>query len=136
MPSKINFMLKTELYKSDKKIKFNKSHTNEIIDSIKSYSRVNSENNIISYKLGIINLNKTNIQIYDDYLCFEFDIDININSIDDAEEVIWCIFEPAYSIDGLADFTIESTMKRHYYTLKCMDTPKDIQIKKFEYLNN
>lgn len=130
MPSKISFIIKSELYKSDKKIKFNKNHVKELTDNIKSYSRCNSQNEIFSYKLGVINLYETIVTplLNDDFLYFEFNVDLNVNTINEAEEIIWCIFEPAYSLDGIVNFTIEGLMKRQYYTMKIINTPIDINI--------
>lgn len=129
MPSKINFSIKVELYRSNTKIKINDNHIKELEDTLSYYSRRNSENEIISYELGIIKLNNKKITIDKNtsYLNFEFDIDININDLHDAEEAIWCIFEPAYSLNGIIDLTIDGTIRRQYYTLKLNDVPNDIK---------
>ena len=70
----------------------------------------------------------TKITQLDNSLKFEFKVDTNIKNIDDAEEAIWCIFEPVYSTDGNVDFTIEGIVNRQYYTLKILTTPEQINI--------
>ncbi len=129
MSSQISFVIQSELYSSNKKILINNKHIKELENNIKKYSRCNSQNEIISNKLGIIELYDTTIVPFDDCLKFEFNINKNIQNINDAEEAIWCIFEPAYSHDGNINFSIENARNRHYYTLKLVDVPKHIEIK-------
>ena len=64
MSSIIKFIVKSEIYKSGKKIKLYNKYLEPIKDNICSYSRINCEGHIYSYKLGTINLIDKNVKKY------------------------------------------------------------------------
>ena len=120
----INFTIQSELYKGNKKIKLNKKFNDEIKNNIQFFSRTNSVNEIISSKLGIINLIKSNVNTYDDNnLIFEFVVNNEINNIEDMEEIIYCILEPTYSEEGFMTFSVDGIFYSTNYMLKFIDVP-------------
>ena len=124
----IKFIIKCELYDdNNKKIKLNKKFNDEIKNNIQFFSRTNSVNEIISLRLGIINLIKSNVNIYDDNnLIFEFVVNNEINNIEDMEEIIYCILEPTYSEEGYMKFNIDGFYRSKQYLLKFIEVPQII----------
>lgn len=128
----ISFDIKYKIYNGNKKIiKFKNDYINNLSQSIISSSRFNCQDQIISYELGIIFLisNKINIK-NNDILNIEFNIRLEnpkeILTLDDIQEIIWCIMPSTYDLDGKIDFSNDGKFRILDYILEVLETPSNI----------
>jgi hypothetical protein len=128
----ISFDIKYKTYNDNQKIiKLKNDFINDLSQSIISSSRLNSQNQIISYELGIIFLinNKINLK-NNDILNIEFNIRLEnpkqILTSEDIQEIIWCIMPSTYDLDGKINFSKDGKFRILDYTFEVLETPTNI----------
>lgn len=128
----ISFDIKYQIYNDyGKIIKFKNDLLNNLSKSIKSSSRLNCQNEIISYELGIIYLidNKINLK-NNNIINIEFNVRLEnskqILTSEDIEEIIWCIMPSTYDLDGKINFSKDGVYRILNYKLKVLETPLNI----------
>ena len=93
--------------------------------------RLNCQNEIISYELGIIYLidNKINLK-NNNIINIEFNVRLEnpkqILTSEDIEEIIWCIMPSTYDLDGKINFSKDGVYRILNYKLKVLETPLNI----------
>ncbi len=133
MKIEIKFDIPVNIKSGNKLIKqINKKHIAAITENIWKNSRTNSDEEIISYEFGVIDLLDYEI-IKDkiksiDYLKVKFIVETNCQlSIKSAEEIIWAVFSATYTEDITYKFIFcmnsifykqNICIKYYWYTIK------------------
>ena len=133
----ISFDIKYKIYKLNINnvetiIQFKNNFIYPISQSIRSSSRFNSQDKIISYDLGIIFLinNITIIPKNNDMININFVIKLEnhkpILTLEDIEEIIYCVMPFTYDFDGKIIFSKDSKFKTLNYTFEALTVPFNI----------
>lgn len=129
---KISFDIPYQTYNDHHKpIQLRDNLIDSLIESIQLSSRKNSQDNIISYSLGLIYLieNKINV-INNNILNVHFTTKLVNPKLDiqlkDIEEIIWCVMPSTYDQSCTLNFSKDGIFRTLNYSLRVLDIPSNI----------